>query len=93
MKASEWFDVASESLIADLKIPERRAGLVATMATAAVCASKGWGVLPSIVVAGATGFVVEHLYVVLDDMHQAALANLDAYRAIGGVPNGLPDAA
>ncbi len=90
MKASEWFDAATDALIEDLKLPEKRAGLVVTAMASALCVRAGMRFLPSLLFSAAAGYGAERLYVVVDDMHQAALANLDAYRAIGAGLDGAP---
>lgn len=83
MKASEWFDEATEILIDDLKRPEFRVGLAVSAAAGAFCARARFPFIPSLLVSLAAALAAERVYVVLENLDRAALANLDAYAAIG----------
>jgi len=86
MKASQALDVIGDTLLADLTVPHKRAGLIATMATAAVLAQLRMRFVPAVALSVAAGFAAERLYVVIDDVHRAALTLIGPELTIPAAP-------
>ena len=93
MSASEVLDDLAAQLADDLCLPEFRAGLIVTAITSALCAHAGIRFIPSLLLSVSAGYGAERAYVVVADMHQSAVATLDAYRELRVIPDGVPDAA
>lgn len=83
MKVSEFADEVGAELAASLKRPEYRVALAVSAVAGAVCAQARLPFVPSLLASLLAAAAAERVYVVLDNLDRAALANLDAYAAIG----------
>ena len=74
MKLSEVIDREAD-MLADqyLRRPEGRVALAAMMVVSALTVKAGIRIIPAAIMTTMAGFTAEKLYVVLDDVHKAAL--------------------
>lgn len=77
MKLSDALDTAGDALAANWRRPEYRAGLAATVIVSGLLAPTRVRFIPAMLTAMAAGYGTERLYVVIGDVHKAALVAQD----------------
>lgn len=80
MKASQALDAFGDALLEDFTVPQKRVGFIASFATAMVLTRLRVRFIPAVALAVAAGFAAERLYIVIDDVHQAALGQQEYIR-------------
>jgi hypothetical protein len=80
MKASEIVDGLVDEFVEQWQGPAKRIGYAVSLAAVVVCARAGMRPAPSTLISCLAGLAAMRAYMLLDDVHQAALAQREYIR-------------